>query len=130
MSICCEDVGLWMVAAAHTTYQHYPSFFIIFRDDFGYIAIALKRNFNQASQRKVVHKSPQISRCLIGLCCFNPCYQNIMTRSGLYCQGNSIEFWQRELLWFSQVPMRTFIVFCCCFHGQDLNSSPREDEIR
>ena len=79
-----------MVAAAHTTYQHYPSFFIIFRDDFGYIAIALKRNFNQASQRKVVHKSPQISRCLIGLCCFNPCYQNIMTRSGLYCQ-----FWFR-----------------------------------
>ena len=44
--------------------------------------------------------------------------------------GNSIIFWQQELLWFSPVPVRTIIVLFCCFHGQDMNSSSREDEMR
>ena len=44
--------------------------------------------------------------------------------------GNSIIFWQQELLWFSPEPVRPFIELFCCFHGQDMKSSPREDEMR
>ena len=43
---------------------------------------------------------------------------------------NSIIFWQQELLWFSPVPVRPFNELFCCFHGQDMKSSPREDEMR
>ena len=44
--------------------------------------------------------------------------------------GNSIIFWQQELLWFSPVPVRPFIELFCCFHGQDMKNSSREDETR